>query len=122
MLLARQLQRIGHLQAVLRERRSAQARKLGIEEIQVEGCVVNHDLRISDERQQVVDNLAKLRLVLEEVPGQAVHRQRALVALARGIDVVVEAMLSNTTRDHFDRADLDDAVTFPGLESGGLRV
>ena len=76
---------------------------------------MNHHLRVPDERQQVVGNLAELRLVLEEVSRQAVHGQRTLVAGALGVNVVMETLLCDTARDHFDRADFDDAVTFPGL-------
>ncbi len=96
--------------------------ELGVEELDVERRVVDDDLGVLHERQQVVDHLGELRLVLEEVARQSVHRECPFVAVALGIDVLVKAPVGDAAADDLDAADLDDAMAFPGLETRGLGV
>ena len=101
---------------------AAEATEFRVEELDVERGVVDDHLGILHERQQVVDDLGELRLVLKEVAREAVHGERALVAVALGIDVLVKAVFRDAAADDLDAADLDDAVAFLGLETRGLGV
>ena len=106
----------------LGEAPASEASEFRVEELDVERRVVDDHLGVLHERQQVVDDLGELRLVLEEVAGEAVHRERALVAVALGIDVLVKAAFGDAPADDLDAADLDDAMAFLGLETRGLGV
>ena len=83
---------------------------------------MNDDLGVLYELDQVVDDVTELRLVFEKLPVDAVHRERAFVAVALGIDVLMKATLGNSAADDFDRTDLDDAMPILDFEPGGLGI
>ena len=62
------------------------------------------------------------RLALEIRARDAVHRERALVDLALGIEVAVESAPGRTAIHELDAADLDDAVAQLGFEARGFGV
>ena len=66
-----------------------QPRELGVEEGDVEGRVVDHELGAVDEEQQLVDDLGEFRRRCELRMVDAVHRERARVDLALGIHIAM---------------------------------
>src|SRR5207248_644474 len=67
-------------------------------------------------------DLSKARLLVEIGARDAVHRERAVVDLALGIQVPVKGAPRGTAVHELDAPDLDDAVIELGLESGRLGV
>ena len=101
---------------------ASDAAQLSIEELDVELGVVNDDLGVLYELDQVVDDVTELRLVFEKLPVDAVHRERAFVALALGIDVLMKPALGDSAANNLNCTDLDNAVPILDFKSGGLRV
>src|SRR6185312_2749963 len=99
-----------------------QACQLGVEEGDVEGGVVDHQLGAGEERQQLFGDLAEARLPVEVGARDAVHGERAVIDLAFGIEVAMKRTAGRTAVDQLDAADLDDAVIQLGLEAGGLGI
>ena len=89
---------------------SPDQRELRVEEGDVERGVVNDQLGTADEVEQFGGDLPELRLVLQELGSQAMHLERARVALPLGIEVVVEVAICQPAVDELHGADLDDPV------------
>jgi len=83
---------------------------------------VNHQLGAADEFHEVDSNLGELRLVGNELVGQAVNLDGTLGNLPFWIDVGVEALAGKLTTAQLDAADLDDAVTGAEIQPGGFCV
>ena len=66
-----------------------EALELLVEEADVEGRVVDHDLRAGQVGHQLVDHLGELRLVGQELVREAVDAHRVLVVRTLGIQVEV---------------------------------
>ena len=96
--------------------------EFGIEEADVEGGVVDHELGAGDELDQLRGDLAELRLVLELRARDAVHGLRALVDVPLGIQIAMEAAAGGAPIDDLEAADLDDAMAALGFEAGGFGV
>jgi hypothetical protein len=96
--------------------------QFGIEEADVERCVVDDEFRAVDEFQQRGRDLGEPRLVLQAIQRQAVHRCRAFVDLAFGIEVTVEGAFGDLAPVQLDGRDFDDAMPLPGIETRGFRV
>ncbi|CAM2158074.1 hypothetical protein PT2222_40072 [Paraburkholderia tropica] len=115
-------QRVDHLAAMLLERRLADHRKLGIEKADVERRVVNDQFRAANEVENLVRDFGEFRLVGEEFGGQAVHRERAGVAVAFRVDVEVQVVAREPAVHELDAADFDDAVARAGVQAGGFGI
>ncbi len=116
-------QRVEH--APLARHRAAdrrQACQLSVEETDVEGRVVDHELGILDELEELASHVREARLRGEELVGDAVHGERAGVHFAIRAEVAMEAAPGHAPVAHLDAADLDDAVALRDLEAGGFGV
>ena len=92
------------------ETRHVQAREFGIEKTDIEGRVVDDDVGARNIRSQLVGDFAELRLVRQELRGQAMNREGALFRITLGIDVLVKIIAGKLAIDQFHAADLDDAI------------
>src|SRR5438445_1349486 len=120
--LAREFQRIDDARAVRFDRRKREPAQLQIQEFDVESRVVDHQLRALDVVEELRHDLAKLGFVLEELVGDAVHLERALLALALRIDVAVEVVSRDASAQDLDTAQFDDPVAETCVEAGGFGV
>ena len=96
--------------------------ELPIKERDVERRVVDHQFRPAHEFEEFRRDLGKLRLVAQELGGQAMHLERAGLAVAPGVQEAVEIVAGQAPVDELNASDLDDAVTQFGLEAGGFGV
>src|SRR5437899_476480 len=102
--LARDLQGIDDARAVGFDGREPEPAQLYIQEFDVEGRVVDHQFGALDIVQELGRDLAKLGFVLEELAVDAVHLERAFLALALGIDVALEMVSRNAPAQDLDTA------------------
>src|SRR5687767_14986945 len=117
---ARQRQRVDD--AAARKRRTADALQLGVDEAQIERAVVGDERRVADELQELVDNLRKPGLVLQELVAEAVHGEGFGVHLAVRAQVAVKLTAGGNAVDDLDAAQLDQAIAFGRIKTGGLGV
>ena len=103
-------------------RLTGQARQLRIQERDVERRVVDHELRAAQEGEQLLGDVRKARLPVQVGARDAVHRERAVLDLALGIQVAVEGAPRGPPVQQLHAADLDDTVIELGLEACGLGV
>ena len=103
-------------------RLTGQTLELRIQERDVEGGVVDHELRAFDELQELVCDLREARLTIQLGARDAVHGERAVIDLALGIEVAVEGTPGAAPVHQLHAADLDDAMIEFGLQSRGLGV
>src|SRR5690606_9283924 len=122
--LARQLQRVEHGGALgdAATATAIQERQLVVEEADVEGGVVDHQLGPVDEFQELVGDRGELRLVGKEVQREAGDLLRARLELAPGMDVALPGSAGGAPFDQLDAADLDDAVALAPFQAGGFGV
>jgi len=102
--------------------RPRDACKFRIEKADIEGRVVNHQLRFGDESEQLIGDIGEAWLALERGGGDAVHGERRGVNVALGIDVTMKSAARRSAVEQFNAADFDDAVTELGLEARRLGV
>src|SRR5690606_18738872 len=93
-----------------------------IEEADIEGGVVNHQLGAADKAYEVFADLGKTRLVGQKLSADAVHRLCAFINLAIGVDIAVEVTSGQAAILDFHTADLDDPVSLCRLKAGGFGV
>ena len=105
---ARKDERVDH--AIEGQRRPTRARKLGVDEGNVEGGVVGDQRRLVDELEELVDDVLEERLVLQEIAGQAVHRHGVAVDVALGIEIAMELAAGRDAVDDLDAAELDQPI------------
>jgi hypothetical protein len=96
--------------------------QLMIDECNVERSVVHDQLGTIDELKQFVDYVTKFWLVLKKFRRQSVHLQRARLAIAFGIQVIVEAAARQPPAQHFQRPDFDNTVAEPRFQASGFSV
>src|SRR5690606_5171892 len=99
-----------------------EALELVLEEAHVEGGVVDHQLGAVDEGQELVGDLAELRLVGQEFQGQPGDLLRPGLELAVGIEVAVEGASGGPALDQLDAADLHHAVALAPFQACGFGV
>ena len=75
-----------------------------------------------DELQKAGRDIAELRLVLQTLIGQAVHRHRARLDLALGIEVAMKAPQRHLAPLQFDRRQLDDAMALLRVQPGRFGI
>src|SRR6185369_17841990 len=93
-----------------------------VEEGDVERSVVDHQLRAADELEQLVDDLGELRLLRQELVGDAVHVLRGAIDRPVRAQVAMKAAAGAAAIDQLDAADLDDAMALLRLQPRGFRV
>src|SRR5690606_14718347 len=72
--------------------------------------------------EELVGHVLEARLVGDELVGDAVHRDGALVDLAIRVEVDVEVAPGQAPSFQLDAADLDDAVAIGHRHAGGFGI
>ena len=99
------------------------ARQFAVEEGQVEGRVVDDQLGAVDELQEAARRSRRSAACSASCSQRhAVHRGRAGIDLALGVQVLVEVPAGGAAVDHLDAADLDDAMAQVRFEAGGFGI
>jgi hypothetical protein len=96
--------------------------EFGIQELHVEGSVMDHQLRIADEIEKRLSDLGEFRLVAQEIIAKAVNLERLFWHQAFGADVLVIGFASRQVVKQFDRANFDDAVALRRLKPRGFGI
>lgn len=117
---ARQGKRIGH--PVPLEGGKADAAQFEVEELDVEGRVVDHQPRIADKVQKGLADGGKDRVPAQELLGQSVHGKGFGRHVALRVDVLVIDPPGRHVVVKLDRADFHDPVAFGGLQPGGFGI
>src|SRR5262245_18599567 len=117
---AREHQRVD--QAIAADRLLGATLELGVEEAEIEQRVVRHQRGILDEGRQLVRDLRKVRLVLEELDRKTVHRERFRRHVAIRIEIAMEDPAARESVHQLDAADLDQAVALQRIKAGGLGI
>ena len=120
MLAPRQQQRID--QPVARDLRPLDTVELGIDEADIERCVVDHQRRVGDEFEELFDDMGKQRLVGEEFAGKTVHGEGFRRHVALGIDVPMKGLPRRHAVENLDAADLDQPVAAQRIEARGFGI
>ena len=93
-----------------------------VQEANVEGSVVNHQLGARHESQKVLHDVIEARLVGQEFVGDAVHLDRAGIDLPVGLQILMVVIAGEAAVDQLHAADFDDAVPLGGLQAGGFSI
>jgi hypothetical protein len=93
-----------------------------IQELDVEGGVVDDQLGIADEVEESAANDAKHRFVAQEVIAQAVNFERFFRDGAFGVDVLVIGAAGGHVVEQLHRANFHDAVAFRGFKARGFGI
>src|SRR5581483_3564800 len=83
---------------------------------------VDHQRRVTDESQKLVDDFFEQRLVLEEIGRQPVHREGLSGNLALRVDISVEALSGWDAVKQLDAAEFHHPITVERIEAGGFRI
>src|SRR5690606_21242539 len=118
----RELERIQHCGAVGDPAAAVEQGQLVVQEPDVEGGVVDHQLGAVDELEEFIGDGRELRLVGEEVQGQPGDLLRALLELALRVDVLVVRAPGGPALHQLHAADLDHAVALAPVQAGGFSV
>src|SRR5713226_3078195 len=116
------LQRVHDRDALTHERIESGFLQLRIEKLDVEVGVVDHQRSTADEIEEIGCQVAELGLVLEKIVADAVHRQRARLAPALRLEVVVPSAFGDAPIEDLDAADFDDPVAEPDVEARGFGI
>ena len=111
-LAAGQQQRID--QPFARDRRPLHALELGNQEAVIEAGIVDHQRRVADENQEIVDDVGKARLVLQERRRQPVDGEGFRRHLALRVEIAVEGRAGRDPVEQLDAAELDQAMALVG--------
>ncbi len=71
---------------------------------------------------QLGGDIGELRFVAEKFRGQAVHRERARIAVAFRVDVEVQVVAGEPAIHKLDAADFNDPVARAGIQAGGFGI
>ena len=96
--------------------------ELGVQELHVEGGIVDDEAGVAEEGDELRGHRAEGRLVGEEGGGEAVDLHGLGRHLALGVDVAVEDPAGGHVVEELHRPELDDAVAAVRVEAGGLGV
>ncbi len=103
-------------------RRPRQTLQFGVEEREIESCVVDDQLSAAQEFQQLLDHVRKARLLRQKLIRDAVHLQRASIDFAIRAQIAMKGASGLAPIQQLDAADLNDAMTLLGFETGGFSV
>src|ERR1700737_4551221 len=104
MLAAREQQGIDD--AFAADHRLGGALELRIEEAEIERGIVRHQRRFADERQKLVGDFGKQRLVFQKLGRETVNFERGSRHLPLGIDVAMKALAGGNLVIELKEADL----------------
>ena len=113
-------QRVDHPE--LRDRFTTAAFQLGVEEAKIELRVVRDQLRVAQERHQIVRAVREQRFFGQETVGQAVHFLRLFRHRAFGVVVAVKAFPRLDPVHQLDAADLHHPVALGRVEAGRFGI
>ena len=85
-------------------------RKLVVDEANVEGGVMDHQLGTRNEIKKLRGDLGENWLVGQKIVADAVNLERARIDLTLGIDVTMEVPAAQATIEQLHAADFDDAM------------
>lgn len=122
MLLACHDQGIEHGTVIEGSTVAIQPGQLGIEESDVERCVMYHQLGTAQISQQIGGDVCKASLVGQELVGDAMHFDCGSIDLPIGLKVDMKIVAGELPLDQLDAADLDNAVPLRRLQAGGLCI
>src|SRR6266704_2728539 len=120
MFAARQQERID--QPVARDRRPLDAVKLGVDEADIERGVVDHQRRVGDEFQELLDHMSEQRLAGEELAGKTMHRECFRRHVTLWIEMPVEGLARRHAIDDLDTADFNQPVAPQRVEARGFGI
>lgn len=83
---------------------------------------MDDQLRVRDEIAQLRSDFRELRFVGEEFGREAVHCERAGIAVAFRVHVEVQVVACKTSIHQLDAADFDDPVARSRIQAGGFGV
>src|ERR1700756_4891446 len=84
--------------------------QLGINEADVEGGIVNHQRRIADKSDELLNRLGKQRLGREKFTGETGHGKGLRRHIALGIEIAMEGLARRHAVEDLDTADLHEAI------------
>ena len=93
-----------------------------IDKTHIEGRVVDDQLRVLDEREELLGHVLEAWFVGEVFVGDAVNRNRAFVDLAIRLQVDMEMPAGQTSPHQLHAADLDDAMAVGDRHAGGFGI
>ena len=93
-----------------------------IQEADIEGGIVDHQLGSADIGQEIIDNIGKTGLVLEKLVGNAVNLDGTGIDDTIRLQVDMEIVAGETAINQLDAADLDNPVILLRLEARGFRI
>src|SRR3546814_921532 len=96
--------------------------ELVIDEAKVERGVVDDQLRVLDELEELVGDVAETRLVDKKLVGNAVNGNRALVHFTIRLQIDVVVPPGQAAADDFDTANLDDPVAIGHRHAGRFGI
>jgi hypothetical protein len=120
MLAARQQKRIDQL--LTQDDCAADALELHVEKRHVERRVVNHQRRVADEREKLIDHVTEQRFVGEEFGRQPVNLKCLLRHRTFGIDVTMEDLTGRHAVEDLDAADFDQPIAAQRVKPCGFRI
>ena len=109
-------------QPFAKDRRPFDAVKFSVDEAAVERCVVNHQRRIRNEIEKLVDHLGKQRLARQELGGKAMHGERLGRYVTFGIDVSMKGLAGRHAIKNLDAADFDQPIAAQGIKARGFGI
>jgi hypothetical protein len=96
--------------------------KLHIDKTHVEPGIVDNQSVLGNEFKKTFNNFCKAWKVRQELAGQTVHGEGALINVTFGIDVAMETISRWHMIQQFLGADLDYSIPIQGVESRGFRI
>ena len=105
-----------------RDGRLAAALQFGIDELDVEAGIVDHQRGIAQELQEFFDHMREDGLVGQEVAGQAVDAGGLDRHIAFGVQVELQRAAGGKMIQQLDAADFHDPVALARLEARRFRV
>lgn len=104
------------------EGRMASPAEFGIQELHVEGGIVDHETALADESEEVCRDGGEDRLVGQEVAAEPMNGKSLGRHVALRVDIGVKDAARRHMVEKLDRADLDDTVALHRIEAGGLGI
>ena len=96
--------------------------KLGVDEADIERCVVDHERRVADELEEILDHMRKERLVREELAGKTVHGECFRRHVALWIEEPMKSLAGRHAIENLDTADFHQPIAAQRVEPGGFGI
>src|SRR5579863_6647925 len=109
-------------QPVPQDRRSFDPVELGIDEADIERSIVDHQRRVGNERQEVIDLFLKQRLVRKKLAREPVHGEGLRRHVPLGIEITMKGLPGRHTVEDLDTANFDQPIATQGIEAGGFGI